>query len=150
MAPGVHARINWRHQYDPARDDAEGERVAIDTGTESLVQQSHAEDADINVIVRRFGLLGTMPPEVPYDPRHYGDMGDVPDLGSALRVVREANERFLALPPDLRFRFGNDPAKLWDFVNDARNTDAAVELGLLKRREEPVITPAPPVAEPTS
>lgn len=141
---GVHKRIDWRHQYDPVRDELEGEFVGIDTGSESIVQQSAQDDADINILVRRFGLLGRVPPATAVDGSFYGDLGDVPDLGTALRIVKDAREKFLALPADLRFRFGNDPGVLWQFVNDPANHDEAVKLGLLVRREEAPVVPAPP------
>lgn len=49
-----------RSAYNYLRDD-----VSFDTGLscddESLAQQHMAEDADINVIVKRFGLTGQLP-----------------------------------------------------------------------------------------
>lgn len=143
-------RFDIRSQNDPERDELEGDYVAIDTGQESLVQRSFKDDADINVLVRRFGITGRMPPHVPVDPRFYGDLGDVPDLGSALRAVKDAKDKFMQLPADLRARFGNSPAQLWDFVNNPENGPEAVKLGLLKAREAPApVEPTPPPADPT-
>lgn len=129
--------FDWRHQYDPERDEFEGDLAAIATGSESLVQRSHRDDADINVLVRRFGIEGRMPATPPLDPRFYGDVDMVNDLGSALRVVKDANDKFMQLPADLRSRFNNDPGALWKFVTDPRNADEAVRLGLLKRANPP-------------
>lgn len=127
---------DFRDPYDVKRSEAEGALVAVDTGTESLVQQGPAVDADINVIVRRFGI-GESIPAPALDASFYGDVGEIPDLGSALRVVKEARDRFDALPVDIRNRFANSPARLWDFVNDPANVDESVRLGLLVRPAEP-------------
>lgn len=100
----------------------------------SLTLQGPAHDADINVIARSFGLgRGPMPvpPEV-FDPRHYGDMSEVPSLQEALDLVREAENSFMRLPPELRKRFNDAPAALWEFVQDPNNWPEAVRLGLLK------------------
>lgn len=125
--------VFWRLQYDPKRDKEEGKRAAIDfTGQESLTQQSFTADSDLNVIVKRMGIRdGEMPPPVS-DPRYYGDLTDVPDLRRCLDIGRNAVDRFMALPADLRSRFHNDPAILHRFVSDPRNLDECVRLGLLK------------------
>lgn len=139
------SRFEWRHQYDDERDAFERELTDVDTGSESMVQQQFAEDADINVIVRRFGLSDTVPPQA-LDPRYFGDLGEIPDLGTALRLVKDAQDKFNALPVDLRNRFQNSPALLWNFVNDPRNAEESVRLGLLARRETPTPAVQPPSA----
>lgn len=130
---------DFRDPYDIVRNQVEADLVAVDTGTESFVQQGPAVDADINVIVRRFGMGESIPPAA-LDPSYYGDVGEIPDLGTALRIVKEARDRFDALPVDIRNRFANSPARLWDFVNNPANEDESVRLGLLVR-------PAAPAAE---
>lgn len=119
----------------------------IDTGSESIVQSQFAEDADINVLAKRFGLLG-VPPAPPVDPRFYGDTDDIPDLRTALDRVRDATDHFMGLPAELRARFLNSPAVLYDFVNDSANADECVRLGLLKRVEVPPVESAPPGVPP--
>lgn len=126
-------RFEFRQQYDDERDAYERELTDVDTGSESPVQQQFTEDADINVLVRRYGINDGVPP-MAMDPRFYGDLGEVPDLGTALRLVRDAQEKFMALPVALRNRFQNDAAQLWNFVNDPRNADEAVALGLLSKQ----------------
>lgn len=141
-------RPNWRTQYDPTRDAQEGNAAAIECKDPSLTQQQFANDADINILVKRFGISdGAIPPAV-MDPQYYGDFSDVPDFRGALEATRTAQERFDQLPADIRNRFYNDPVKLWDFVNDQSNAEEAVKLGLLHRKTLP--TPeAPPAAPPT-
>lgn len=140
-------RINWRTQYDDDRDAHERKATDIHPGGPSLTIQGPTIDTDINEIVRRFGIGEVMIPP-PADPTAYGDLSDLPDLRTVLDMGREAKERFNALPARLRGRFDNDPAKLWDFVNDPDNGEEAVHLGLLQRKPEPEETPIPVTPEP--
>lgn len=136
--------MKFRQPHDEKANELERARCRVDCGTESKVQQSHAKDADLNEIVRRCGITERMP-VVPSDPRFYGDVGEVPDLGTALRIVNEAKERFDTLPVAIRNRFRNSPAELWDFVQDENNYDEALKLGILKKPEPPVSQAAPVV-----
>lgn len=141
------SRFNWRHQYDTNRDEREALACTVQDFGESLTQQHFAEDADINVLAERFGLNRGPMPTVPIDPRFYGDLSDVPDLRTILDIANDAKNRFMALPADLRARFDNEPAKLWQFVNDPVNRAASIELGLLREAETPPTvaeTPQPP------
>lgn len=127
------------HKYRVAFDgdpDAIAALCTIKDFGESLTQQSFSEDADINVIVRRYGLDNAKMPVAPIDPRYYGDFTDVPDLRTALDIVRDAENRFMDLPAALRSRFDNSAAKLWDFVSNPANAEESVRLGLLARQEE--------------
>lgn len=146
--------VNWRHQYDQKRDELEGKKASTDfTGVESLTNQSFTDEVNLNTVVRRMGVKDYE--EIPFavpDPNFYGDLSEVPDLRTMLDRVRDANDRFMALPPELRLRFHNRPDYLHQFVMDPRNADECVRLGLLKRAErpaEPSKAAAPtPVAPP--
>lgn len=127
------SRFLWRHQYDDDRDEYERLGTDVLCRDESLTQQHFAQDADINVLVRRFGITdGAVPPAV-MDPRYFGDFSDAVDFRTALDRTRDAVERFDALPAELRKRFGNDPVSLYEFVCDQNNAEEAVSLGLLKK-----------------
>lgn len=134
-------RFTFRTQYDMEMDEKVGRETALTCEDESLTQQQFVEDCDINVLARRFGLTDSPMPIGPFDPAHYGDFSDVPDLRTALDLVNDARNKFMALPPKLRERFNNQPGRLWDFVNDPENADEAIRLGLLHRL--PVDVPAP-------
>lgn len=141
-------RFAWRHQYDADSEEYEGLASAVLFEDQSLTHQSFAEDADINTLVRRFGISdGAIPPAVA-DPRFYGDFSDVGDFRSALDLTRDAVERFQSLPAKLRDRFAHDPVRLWEFVNDPDNVEEAITLGLLHREaapKEPPVAPAPQI-----
>lgn len=144
MAPKDEKRFTgpglvWRQPYDKERDDFERMLSNVHPGDDGLTIQSAKDDADINVLVRRFGLGEQMPPE-PLGPEYYSDTTDLPDLRSVLEFGRQAVEAFQALPARVRSRFQNNPAELWDFVQDPANEAEARSLGLLN--------PKPPAPEP--
>lgn len=118
------------------------EKPVIETGSETRTQQHHAKSADLNEIVRRFGVTGAALPPAPLDPRYYGDFTDTADLQTALDRVRAAQDHFESLPAKVRDRFANDPVRLHRFVMDPDNAEEAVKLGLLHKRAKPE-PPAP-------
>lgn len=95
---------------------------------ESLAQQHQKEEADINTIVRRFGLTGQLPENVRIP--QYGDFTGITDYQTALNAVKQAQDSFMELPWELRKRFNNDPEQFVDFCLDPENADEAVKLGL--------------------
>lgn len=124
-------RFTWRSQNDPTADDIEGTKALARNDEPSLTQQQFKEDADLNTIVRRYGIdAGPIPPPA-IDPRYYGDFSNAPDYRTALDTVRTAQQRFDELPAELRQRFYNDPIRLWEFVNNPANAEEAVKLKLL-------------------
>ena len=108
--------------------------VSLETGLfceeESLAIQSAAEEADINTIVRRFGLTGQLPGDIQMPQS--GDYVGVGDFHSAMNVVRAAQEEFLRVPAHIRARFSHDPHAFSEFFNDPSNLDEAVALGLAR------------------
>lgn len=106
----------------------------------SLTEQSHAQEADINFIVKRCIQTQQLPPQA--GPEHYGDFGSGMDYHTALNMLRSSQEAFNNLPAEVRSRFDNDPGKLLDFVHNDENYEEAVKLGIVTRRED-LSTPAP-------
>lgn len=115
------------HNYD-------ADLVSFETGLAcddpSLAIQSAKDEADINTIVRRFGLTGELPSDVAM-PRS-GDFAGVPDFHGAMNLVRQAQEEFLRVPAEIRARFGNDPGAFIAFCEDPANLEEARRLGLAK------------------
>lgn len=105
----------------------------------SLTQQQFAEDADINVMMTRFGVTGQMPSSLRMPT--FGDFTGVGDYRAAMDMVVRAQNEFMTLPPDMRARFGNDPHQLISFLEDPNNAEEARKLGLLNP------APAVPSAE---
>ncbi|QXP07863.1 MAG: internal scaffolding protein [Arizlama microvirus] len=94
-------------------------------------QQHHKDECDINVILERFGKTGQMP--VNAISGTYGDFSGVHDYHTALNTLIAAEHEFDSLPANIRKRFGNEPAKLIEFLNDSNNKEQAIELGLVNR-----------------
>ena len=103
---------------------------------ESLTQQSFKDEADINTIVRRFGLTGQLPQDLQMPVS--GDFTGISDYHTAMNMVLAAQDEFLRVPADVRARFQNDPAQLMAFLDDPANRSEAVSLGL--------VNPAAPAA----
>lgn len=110
----------------------DGDSVSFETGLECLdptrTQQSQAEEADINTIVRRFGITGKLPDNV--RPPTYADFNDVFDFHSAQNAIIAAKDSFMRMPAAIRARFDNDPGLFVDFCSDPENVDEMVKLGL--------------------
>lgn len=81
--------------------------------------QSQAEDADINVIMKRFANTGVLPQghRVPT----FGDFTGITDFREAMDLVREAERAFLRVPAELRRRLDHDPQKFIEFCEDPAN-----------------------------
>lgn len=114
---------------------SEAAGIAFDP-EEGKTQQHFAEEVDINTIVERFGLTGKMPDFI--DLPTTSDFVDAMDFHSAMNEVKRAEAAFLTIPPDVRRRFDHDPGKLLAFLEDDRNREEAVKLGLVKEAAKPV------------
>lgn len=113
----------------------------------SLTVQSEAEDADLNVIVARFGLTGRMPESVRVPS--YGDFTGAPsDYFQALEFVESARDSFMTMPADVRARFDNDPGVFLAYSDRFSSGDGDVvkmfqDVGLAKIVQKSENTPNP-------
>lgn len=123
------------HNYDVNQVSTETGLICHDL---SLTVQADVEDADINTIVRRFGVTGGMPSNVRMPMS--GDFTGIGDYHSALNVVIAADDAFMAMPWEVRRRFEGDPSKLIQFLEDPANRTEAESLGL--------VVPSPAAAAP--
>lgn len=117
-------------QYDP---DLVSDKYGTDLSNEkSLTMQEFANDADINVIMKRFGAYRELP-LVAKAPPEYGDFSRVFDFHTAMNEMVKVQDAFEQLPAEIRDKFKNDPGEMWNFVNDPANLDKAKEFGLLRK-----------------
>lgn len=107
----------------------------------SLAIQSQKDEADINTIVRNFGVTGRVPQSVRLP--QYGDFDGVDDYRSAVEAVKAAEAAFMSIPSSIRERFHHDPQAFSDFCLKPENLSQLREWGLAP-------TPAPVPAEPAS
>lgn len=109
--------------------DEDGVVVTVYPGR-SKTRQSDAESADINVILERMGTQGIGPVFNPDVPR-FLDISAVGDYRTALEQVRAARSYFFELDAEDRARFGNEPAKFLDAVNDPVQLAALIAEGIV-------------------
>jgi len=102
--------------------------------------QSQKDEANINNIVRNFGVTGKLPVSVRVPT--YGDFSVVDDYQSALNAIQEARDSFAAMPADVRSRFDNDPGRFVDFCSDSSNLEEMRKLGLAIPAASPDVPPA--------
>jgi len=136
-----------RSPYNYDMDAATVEHGTVVDGEDRTIQ-SGKDDADINVIVRRFGVSGVVPQTVRAPMS--GDFTSFKDFQTAVNAVVNAEDSFLKMPAELRASLSHDPAKFVAWCSDDENRDEMKKYGLLRPGEEPP-APAPipvPVPEP--
>lgn len=99
--------IRSPYNYDQAEASLETGLACLDP---SLCVASDAIDADINTIVRRFGVTGEWPQTARLPT--YDDFSHVVDYQTAQQALMAAQEGFAALPAHVRAAFNNDPQQL--------------------------------------
>lgn len=119
--------------------------ASVETGlmceADSLTVQADAAETDINLIVKRFGVTGTLPQGVRL-PSYEDFTGQIFDFRSAQEVLMAARDEFMKLPPGVRARFANDPQEFLEFCEDKANLPELRQMGLAKP-EEPAAEAAP-------
>lgn len=119
----------------------------VDTGP-GKTKQSFRDEVNINKIVASFEKTGMVTHLNSREP-FYGDVSEIVSYQDALNIVNKANELFNGMDARVRERFANDPAKMIEFLEDEKNLDEAVKLGMAVKRPEVVIPdPIPPVVVP--
>lgn len=117
-------RFRKREKEARTRSDA----TASAGGGPELTQQQFTDEVDINTIVQRFGLTGTLPRSVTEGV--YGDFSGISDYDSALQTIMRTQDRFLQLPAELRERFNNDPAELVRFASERSESELEAVFGV--------------------
>lgn len=119
----------------------------------SRTRQEFAEECDVNNIMRRFEATGVVSHVNQREPMYLDLSEGVPDLQSAIDLVRVANESFMTLPARVRAEFENDPVKFVEFCGVPENLDKLREWGLApvpvpeKVTKVEVVNTAAPAAE---
>lgn len=116
-----------RHAYDGLADEV-SEETGLRCEDKSLAIQSQKEDADINTIVRRFGVTGELPvsQRVPLQV----DVDELLDYRQCMDFVRMADASFASLPAEVRNKFENNAAAFVAFASDRENLPQLREWGL--------------------
>lgn len=110
-------------------------RVQISSNQKGRVDKSHRDRCNINSIMAKARKGAFIP--ITNKNALYGDFSTSQSFHETQNKIIQANQAFEALPSNIRKEFENDPGKLIDFLEDPRNEQKAVELGILKKEEKP-------------
>lgn len=139
----LNVEVRAPFNYD---SDAVSHAGGLECKDPSLTVQADAEEADINTIVRRFGLTGELPQNVRMPLS--GDFSNAGDYQQSMNALIAAQNAFMQFPADVRRRFGDDPANLIAFAEDPSNYDEAVKLGLAIPKPASTVVSEPAASSP--
>lgn len=122
--------IRSPYNYDAKAASIDSSLKCLDP---SRTIQEQKDEADINNIVRRFGLTGELPKNIRIP--QYGDFTGITSYQDALNQVIAADEAFMKLPAEIRAKFQNDPEQFVEFCLDEKNRSQLAEMGLLSKKE---------------
>lgn len=107
----------------------------------SLTQKQFEGECDINRIMKKYHATG-MINHLARNPGRYADLSEIKDYAGALQTVIKAEESFMTLPSEIRFRFQNNPQNLLNFLADEKNRDEAIRLGIINppQQKTPIST----------
>jgi len=129
--------------------DAESDRYALTCLDETRTQQHQKDEADINEIVRRFGVTGHLP--LIEMPPLLGEFEDTFDFLSAMNTLAAAKHSFAQLAPEIRASFNNDPhafVAYCDAAVEAGDLDQLRKWNLAVPEPQPETAPKAPPAAP--
>lgn len=95
----------------------------------SKTDQQWKLDCDANNIINRARKTGQGPLFAKAGGQ-YADVSQVQDLHTSMVMVQKAKDAFMAIHPKIRKRFNNDMREYVAFINDPKNDDEAIALGL--------------------
>lgn len=120
-----------------------GERVEVlaDIGGPSMTRQEFADECDVNLLMKRYDVVGGGMPPAPGSVPMYIDFTSKPDnLMDALAMMKSAETAFMTLPASVRKEFDNDPLRFVEYAENEANLPRMREWGLAepeKAAEEP-------------
>lgn len=131
-----------------------GDRISLSTpvGERSLTKQSFKDQADVNLVVRRYATEGTLPYVNPR-PGVFGDVSGAVQLQEAIELVRDANDSFQGLPSSVRTLADNSAVNFLQMLSTPDGVSDLQEVGFLPTPPAPtpvVETPPTPAAPPAS
>lgn len=97
----MHPAIRFQHDYLDGLEELSASSGVRCTADEDRARQEYAKDADINILLKRFGV------NLPVRNPEYGEVDFDLDLQGAYRAVADAREGFSKLPAHLREKYGS-------------------------------------------
>lgn len=100
-----------------------------------MTEQGHKAECDVNNIIRKYDRTGLIN-HVNQFEAIYGDVSSI-DFREALDLNMRVGKSFNELPSAIRKRFDNDPAAFIAFIEDPKNHEESVTLGLRRNDGKP-------------
>ena len=117
-------------------------------------QQQFKDQCDVNQIMAKYKKTGSITHIRNAENGVYMDLAEIPDLLTAKIQLQQAELAFSQMPAKLRHQFQNDPIQLVSYLQDPKNHEEAIHLGLMVKRDEPNSKPndatTPPAPEASS
>ncbi|AXL14965.1 internal scaffolding protein [Microviridae sp.] len=101
-----------RTPYNYDRDEV-SKNTALVCEDESLTQQNMKAETDINVMIRKYGVL----PAQQINWKEFDATVIPKDYHDLQNMMKEADEAFLSLPGEVRAQADNDPVKFLALVD---------------------------------
>lgn len=98
---------------------------------ERRTKQQFKKDADINNIMNKYRKTGVLTDPITQRQMFFGDFANIPDFVEVKQLVQSVNNSFDALPSEVRAKFKNDPTEAFKFLEDPKNKEEAIKLGLI-------------------
>lgn len=114
----------------------------IDCGDEQITKQSFADECDIHKILKQYQQTGIINHISPNQPR-YLDLPDNLDYQSSLNIIMEAQDAFMTLSSSVRDRYGNNPEKFLEALNDPSQREFLESVGVFESKKAPASQTAP-------
>lgn len=99
---------------------------------ETMTRKDAQDECNVNKIIEKFVRTGNLTHVTSFNGQ-YGDFSQITDYAGALNQIIEMEDQFRNLPSKVRNRFKNDPQALLSFLDDDKNYDEAIELGLIEK-----------------
>lgn len=125
-----------KHEHQKIYVDERGKTRVVTINLEpTMAQQQFADECDINNIIKKHSQTGIVT-HINTKKGVYADITSVTDYHTMVNLLNDAKTQFMQLPAEIRKKFDNDPGKLIEFLNDRKNYDEALKLGLLDPKLE--------------
>lgn len=95
-----------------------------------VTEQAHKDSVDINKIVKKYSKTGLIE-HINHIEAAWGTL-DGKDFKDMMDKITGIQEDFDRLPSPIRNKFNHNPEKMLAYLADEKNTNEAIELGLLK------------------
>jgi phage internal scaffolding protein len=114
-----------------------GYRVQTTPVGESRTNQSFKDQCDVNLIIAKYRKTGEITHVRNVAQGSYMDCASVPEFQEAQNIIARANSLFADVPANIRAHFDHSPEKFFAFLQDDKNAEEAIKMGLATKRPAP-------------